>query len=218
MRVWHWENRGSWKATLTLVYFNSKPVRSSYCHLCHYFCCLQGKNRLGPESSLSCPTLRAWGVPQEQDLPLPPPLCYPQLLFHTTLLPLLPFLEGKGNCWRLLNAHRTFFPHAWRIGGKRHWIAFLVLSPVPKRERQMGVFTLLSFSIRWKLGVQPVPLACWWAQFTVLRGGFLCYPCRECWGARGAHLWLPLGGGPGSSASWAPAEECCTGTSLHAAR
>lgn len=35
--------------------------------------------------------------------------------------------------------------------------------------------------------------------------------------ARGAQLWLSLGAGPASSASWVPVEECCTGTSLHVA-
>lgn len=135
------------KQLWSLVYFDSKPVRNGYCHLCHYFCCLQGKNRLGPESSLSCPTLRAWGVLQEQGLPLLPPLCHPQLLFHTTLLLLLPFLEGKGNCWRILKGHRTVFACAWRIAGERHRTAFLVLFPVPKRAMQMGVFVLLSISV-----------------------------------------------------------------------
>ena len=90
--------------------------------------------------------------------------------------------QPKPFCDSIILWHWTFFPCAWRVQGNRCRTAFLVLSPVPKKERQMGLFALLSFSIRWRLGAQPMPLACWWAQFTVLRGRFPRYPCGECWG------------------------------------
>lgn len=175
-----------------------------------------GENRLGPESSLSCPTWRAWGVPQEQGLPLLPPLCHPQLLFHTTQLPLLPFLAGKENCWRLLKGHWTFFPCAWRTGEK-HWTGFSCPSPREWEGDEDPHSSVLQVKV--ELGSTACASACWWSQCTVLRGDFPRYPCRECWG-HGEHSYLSHWGmvlapvpaeNQWSSAAQEPASMCQVG-------
>lgn len=138
-RVQRWLNRNS-GVWFVLI----QSGRSGYCHLCNYFCCLQAKGRLGPESSLSCPTLRAWGVHRNRAYP-----CYLLSASHSyAFMPLhllFPFLGGKGNGWRPLKWHWTF--SCLKNRGRKTLDPFLVLFPVPKREKADGGFTLLSLNI-----------------------------------------------------------------------
>lgn len=165
-----------------------------------------GENRLGPESSLSCPTWRAWGVPQEQGLPLLPPLCHPQLLFTPLSSHCSLFWQERKTAE---DSSRDIGPSFLVLGEQETNTGPLFLALVPESEREMKTFTLLSFRVRWNLGAEPVPLLAGEHSTLCSEEIFLVIPAESA-GGMGNTATCPTGGW-----SWLQCQLRTSGVVLH---
>lgn len=158
MRIWHWDSRGcrgSWEAVLEFCLFLLKPVRSGYCDLCHYFYRLQGE--IAKAQRALWVVLHGEPGKSHRNRAYP---CY--LLSATQRHSFTPLSSCCSLFWTeretAEDSSRDIGPSFLVLGewGKNTGPLFLAL--VPESERQIKVFTLLSFRVRWKLGAEPVPL------------------------------------------------------------